>query len=216
MSGSWREIVEITLRSLNYALVATALAMAAGMPIGLFLARRRHWLARAAAAIFGAAAALPTVVIGLFCFWLIARNGPLGELRWLYTSWGVIFGEFFLGWPIVVTHLYTALRQTNPALHETLATFGASRRQTAWAFLREFAMPLSGAFILSFGRIVGEVGIAMMLGGNIRHATRTMTTAIALESAKGEWTQSIRLGMTLLIIAIIINILVIFSQKNEA
>ncbi len=213
--AGFSEILEITLRSLLYALAATALAMAAGLPVGACLARRKGTVSRVAAAFFGAAAAMPTVVIGLLAFMLLSRFGPLGELRWLYTSAGVVFGEFFLGLPIVVTHLHAAMRRADGAFYETLATFGASRLQTVRALLREFSAPLAGAFTLSFGRIVGEVGIAMMLGGNIRHATRTMTTAIALESARGDWQQAIYLGLILMLIAIFINIMISFVQKAE-
>jgi len=214
-TAEWMEILEITLRSLAYAFLATALAMALGLPVGAALARRRGTLARGIAAVFGAAAAMPTVVIGLLAFLLLSRTGPLGELRWLYTSAGVVFGEFFLGFPIVVTHLHAALRRTETAFYETLATFGASRLQRTRAMLREFAAPIAGAFTLSFGRIVGEVGVAMMLGGNIRHATRTMTTTIALESAKGDWINAIFLSIILMLIAIIINIAITFVQRFE-
>ncbi len=158
---------------------------------------------------------MPTVVLGLLAFWLLSRTGPLGDLRWLYTSAGVVFGEFFLGWPIVVTHLHAAMRRADAAFYETLDTFGASRLQRNHALVREFAPALAGAFTLSFGRIVGEVGIAMMLGGNIRHATRTMTTTIALESAKGEWMDAIYLGIILMVVSIIVNVFVTFFQRVE-
>lgn len=209
------EILEITLRSLWYAFAATVLAMAFGFPIGATLARNVSTFSRILAAVFGAAAAMPTVVIGLLTFWLLSRVGPLGKLRWLYTSTGVIFGEFFLGFPIVVTHLYTSMRRADTTFYETLTTFGATYLQRTYALIREFSVPLAGAFTLSFGRIVGEVGIAMMLGGNIRHVTRTMTTTIAFESTKGEWMNAVYLGIILMLIAICINIFIIFFQKIE-
>ncbi len=209
------EILEITLRSLLYAGTATALAMVVGLPIGLILGRRKGWMSNGLGAVFGALTAMPTVIIGLFAFLLLSRTGLLGGLRWLYASPGVIFAEFFLGFPIVVTHLRSGLRRTDEALYETLYVLGTPRPRAFLLQLREFTPVIAGAFVLSFGRILGEVGIVMMIGGNIRHVTRTMTTAIALESGKGALHEAIMLGGILMVLALVINLLVAVTQKHE-
>ncbi len=210
-----KEIFEIIVRSLYFALAGTALSMLTGVPLGMALGKRTGGISRTLAAFFGSLAAMPTVVMGLLLYLLLSRSGPLGALQWLYGSPGVIVGEFLLGLPIVVYHIYSGMKKIDSSLDETLRQFGSSRLQSVFVFTYECLPLIAGAFVLSFGRTIGEVGLAMMIGGNIRHVTRTMTTAIALETAKGNVYDAIWLGLILMIIALFINFAIQALQKHE-
>jgi tungstate transport system permease protein len=152
--------------------------------------------------------AAPTVVIGLLFYSLLSRNGPLGGLGLLYTQTAMTVGQTFLILPLVIGFSYTALRQVDRRARLTALTLGASRRQAGWIVLREARFPLVVAVLAGFARAISEVGIAMMLGGNIRGATRNITTSIALETAKGEFHNGVILGVLLLVITLGINLLV--------
>jgi tungstate transport system permease protein len=186
------------------ALVASALAV----PAALFLAGRDFRGKRAILLINQTWMAAPTVVIGLLFYALLSRNGPLGGLGLLYTQAAMTVGQVFLILPLITGFSYTALRQVDRRARQTALTLGASRRQAGWIVLREARFPLVVAVLAGFARAISEVGIAMMLGGNIRNATRNITTSIALETAKGEFRSGVALGIILLVITLGINVLV--------
>ncbi|MDP2958208.1 MAG: ABC transporter permease, partial [Longimicrobiales bacterium] len=152
--------------------------------------------------------AAPTVVIGLLFYSLLSRSGPFGRLGLLYTQTAMTVGQVFLILPLIVGFSYTALRQVDKRARLTALTLGASRRQAGWVVLREAKYALLIAVLAGFARAISEVGIAMMLGGNIRNATRNITTSIALETAKGEFRNGVVLGAVLLVITLGINLLV--------
>jgi len=186
------------------ALVASALAV----PAALFLAGRDFRGKRAILLVNQTWMAAPTVVIGLLFYALLSRNGPLGGLGLLYTQAAMTVGQVFLILPLITGFSYTALRQVDRRARQTALTLGASRRQAGWIVLREARFPLVVAVLAGFARAISEVGIAMMLGGNIRNATRNITTSIALETAKGEFRNGVALGIILLVITLGINVLV--------
>jgi len=152
--------------------------------------------------------AAPTVVIGLLFYSLLSRSGPLGRFGLLYTQAAMTIGQIFLILPLVVGFSYTALRQVDRRARQTALTLGATPRQAGWVVLREARFPLLVAVLAGFARAVSEVGIAMMLGGNIRNVTRNITTSIALETAKGEFRNGVALGAILLVVTLGINLLV--------
>jgi len=186
------------------ALIASLLAV----PSALYLAGTEFRGKRAVLLINQTWMAAPTVVIGLLFYFLLGRSGPLGRFGLLYTQTAMTIGQVFLILPLITGFSYTALRQVDRRARLTALTLGASRRQASWVVLREAKFALLVAVLAGFARAVSEVGIAMMLGGNIRNATRNITTAIALETAKGEFTNGVILGAILLVITLGINILV--------
>jgi len=193
------------------ALIASLLAV----PAALFLAGTDFRGKRAILLINQTWMAAPTVVIGLLFYFLLGRSGPLGRFGLLYTQTAMTIGQVFLILPLIIGFSYTALRQVDRRARLTALTLGASRRQAGWVVLREAKFALLVAVLAGFARAVSEVGIAMMLGGNIRNATRNITTAIALETAKGEFSNGVVLGAILLVITLGINVLVQVGLRSK-
>jgi tungstate transport system permease protein len=196
----------IVWRSVRFSLSSTLLSVIHGFPVGMALATGRFRGRRALVSLVNALMALPTVVIGLFAYSLISRSGPLGALGFLFAPAGVVMGQAFLAFPVVASLTHAGLSKLDPRFGETLVTLGARPAARFAATLREARAVLVAAVVTSFGRVTGEVGVSMMLGGNIRFSTRTMTTAIALDASKGEFERAISLGLVLLAIAIAVNL----------
>ncbi|MBM3293393.1 MAG: ABC transporter permease subunit [Candidatus Aminicenantes bacterium] len=186
------------------ALIASLLAV----PAALFLAGRDFRGKRLVLLVNQTWMAAPTVVIGLLFYSLLGRGGPLGRLGLLYTQTAMTIGQVFLVLPLILGFSYTALRQVDRRARTTALTLGATRRQAGWVVLREARFALLTAVLAGFARAISEIGIAMMLGGNIRHATRNITTSIALEAAKGDFRGAAVLGAILLAITLGTNLLV--------
>jgi tungstate transport system permease protein len=194
--------------SLKTSGLAALIASAVAVPAALFLAGRDFRGKRLVLLINQTWMAAPTVVIGLLFYSLLSRTGLLGGLGLLYTQAAMTVGQVFLILPLIIGFSYTALRQVDKRARLTALTLGASRRQAGWIVLREAKYALLIAVLADFARAISEVGIAMMLGGNIRNATRNITTSIALETAKGEFRNGAVLGAILLVITLGINLLV--------
>ncbi len=203
-----RELALVVWVSLKTSGLAALVASALAVPAALFLSSREFRGKKLVLVINQTWMAAPTVVIGLLFYSLLSRNGPLGGLGLLYTQTAMTVGQVFLILPLVVGFSYTALRQVDRRARVTALTLGASPRQAGWIVLREARFPLLVAVLAGFARAVSEVGVAMMLGGNIRYATRNITTSIALETAKGEFRNGVILGVLLLVITLGINVLV--------
>jgi len=204
----FRELALAVWVSLKTSGLAAVVASAVAVPVALFLASRDFRGKKIILAINQTWMAAPTVVIGLLFYSLLSRNGPLGGLGLLYTQAAMTIGQIVLILPLVAGFSYTALRQVDRRARLTALTLGASGRQAGWIVLREARFPLLVAVLAGFARAISEVGIAMMLGGNIRNATRNITTSIALETAKGEFRNGVALGVILLVITLGINLLV--------
>jgi tungstate transport system permease protein len=203
-----RELALAVWVSLKTSGLAALIASAVAVPVALYLSGRDFRGKRIVLLVNQTWMAAPTVVIGLLFYSLLSRNGPLGGLGLLYTQTAMTIGQIFLILPLIVGFSYTALRQVDRRARQTALTLGASRRQAGWIVLREARFPLLVAVLAGFARAISEVGVAMMLGGNIRNATRNITTSIALETAKGEFRNGVVLGVLLLVITLGINILV--------
>jgi len=193
------------------ALVASVLAV----PAALFLSGRDFRGKRAVLLVNQTWMAAPTVVIGLLFYSLLGRAGLLGGLGLLYTQTAMTIGQVFLILPLIAGFSYTALRQVDRRARLTALTLGAGPRQAGWVVLREARFALLVAVLAGFARAVSEVGIAMMLGGNIRGFTRNITTSIALETAKGEFANGVALGAILLVITLGINVLVTLGLRGR-
>jgi tungstate transport system permease protein len=210
-----RELLQAIGVSLQTSGLAALVASLLAVPAALFLAGRDFRGKRAVLLINQTWMAAPTVVIGLLFYYLLSRSGPLGRFGLLYTQTAMTIGQVFLILPLVTGFSYTALRQVDRRARLTALTLGANRRQAGWVVLREARFALLVAVLAGFARAVSEVGIAMMLGGNIRNATRNITTAIALETAKGEFANGVVLGAILLAVTLGINILVQVGLRSK-
>jgi tungstate transport system permease protein len=200
------DVLGIVLLSLKVAVVATLVSCVLGLPLGYFLATRRFWGRRAALTVVNTALAFPTVVVGLLLYGLLSRRGPLGGLGWLYTWQAIVVGDVLLALPIAAALSAAAIQGVDPRVRRTAETLGAGRWRTAWTVAREARFALAAVITAAFGQVVAEVGTAMIVGGNIRGSTRTLTTAVALYTSQGDFGLALALGLVLLMLALIVNI----------
>lgn len=205
------QIIWVSVKTSTVALlIATPVAILIGYAIAAHKFRGKRiviWLTQASLS-------LPTVMIGLLLYLLLSRQGPLGSLQWLFTQSGVVFGQALIATPVLVAFTLAAVQAADVRIAETAITLGASRWRTMFTVLHEVRFGVMAAIINGFGRVIAEVGSAIMVGGNIEGQTRTITTAIALETSKGEFAQGIALGIVLLAIALIINALLMVLQGD--
>jgi tungstate transport system permease protein len=200
-----QELVGITWNSIRFSLISTLLTSVLAIPAGVALAFRKKERSRILISILNTLMALPTVVVGLLVYTLISRSGPLGVFGLLFSPSAIIIGQTILAFPIVTSLVYGAVYGLELELRETLRTLGCSPAQTLWKTLLEARVAVASAVLSGFGRLIGEVGVSMMLGGNIRGYTRTMTTALALETQRGAFSLALALGMLLLVVAFGVN-----------
>ena len=194
--------------SLTTALCASALCALVGIPVACLLAIRDFVGKRVVLRALEALLAIPTVVVGLGVYALIRRDSWMGGLELLFTPQAIIIGQFVLALPIMVVFCHSALTSLEREALDTARTLGVSWCRIARTLVSEARFGIVAAFTATFGRVIGEVGVAMMLGGNIAGYTRTMTTAIALETAKGEFGLALWLGGILVAIALGVNLTV--------
>ena len=201
-----REVRMTVWTSLYTSSCAIVLAALLGVPSGLWLGISRFRGRRLLITLLNTLMALPTVVVGLLLFGLLSRQGPLGYFGLLFTPLAMIAGQTLLATPIVANLVLAAVTGADERIINTALTLGASRLQAVIQLLQEVRFGVMAAVIVGFGRVIAEVGVAMMLGGNIRGSTRTMTTAIALETSKGEFAFGLALGLVLLGVALLVNL----------
>lgn len=194
--------------------MATLIAAGFGIIIGISAAINQFAGKQLLLHLLNTLMAMPTVMIGLIFYGLLSRRGPLGDFGLLYTETAVIIGEACLILPIITNLSLLVIQSADPRLIPTIQSLGANKLQLFALLLSELRYGLMAAVITGFGRAIGEVGAAMMLGGNIQGTTRTMTTAIALETSKGNFELGLALGILLLFIAFIINFGLHILQKN--
>ncbi len=200
------EVFGIALLTLKIAVVATVVACGVGLPLGYLLATRRFWGRRAALTAVNTALAFPTVVVGLLLYGLLSRRGPLGGLGWIYTWQAIVVGDVLLALPIAAALSAAAVQGVDPRVRRTAETLGAGRWLTAWTVAREARFALAAVITAAFGQVVAEIGAAMMLGGNIRGSTRTLTTAVALYTSQGDFGLALALGLVLIALALAVNV----------
>ena len=210
-----REVFFIAFTSLRISLMSTGIASLFSIPLGVFLHFSSFPFKRAVIAVLSALMAVPTVVIGLLVFSFISRSGPLGPLNLLFSPKAIVLGQVFLVVPILTSLVYSGLSKMDVRFHETLITLGAKQKDVLKASIIEARFIIISAVLAGFGRVIGEVGVSMMLGGNIRWYTRTMTTSIALETSKGQFELGLSLGFILLGIALAVNALTHILIKSE-
>jgi tungstate transport system permease protein len=208
------DLVEITLLSVAVSGVATAISLLIGVPIGTWLALSRFRSRGLAITVVNTGMALPPVVVGLVVAFALWRSGPLGDLSLMYTPSAMVLAEVIIATPVILGLTVAALGQLDPRLRLQIMGLGASRWQTVWWLWREARLPLLAALMAGFGSVISEVGAAMMVGGNILHQTRVLTTAIVLDVSRGDFGQAVALGIVLLALAFLVNGVLTWAQQR--
>ena len=215
--GGDPDVYEISALSLRVALTSTALACGIGVPLGFVVGTTRFWGRRAAITVLNTLLAFPTVVVGVLIWGLLTRQGPLGGLGLLYTWWAIVMAEVILAVPIAAALTAAAVQGLDPRVRRTAMTLGAGPLRTHLAVARAARFAILTGVVVSFGRVLAEVGAAMIVGGNIRHYSRTLTTAVALATSQGDFGLAVALGLVLLALALTVNVLLqLFQGRGDA
>lgn len=205
--------IETTILASTSSIIAT---LVIGAPLGFLLGYATFPGRKAARTLVDTLLSLPTVVIGLLAYAFLTRKGPLGDWGLLFTIPGISLAQTFLGLPVVIAMTASAVEHLDKRLETTLLTLGANSRQLLLTTLWEARFSITLAALAAYGRIVSEIGISMMIGGNIKWHTRTITTAIALETGKGEFATGIALGLVLMTVAFAVNLgAAVFRRRSE-
>jgi tungstate transport system permease protein len=207
-----KELWGIVFLSLRVSILGLLLALLPGVVAGYLLAMRRFAGRRVLVVTVQSLLAFPTVVVGLVLYMLLSRHGPFGSLGLLFTQNAMILGQAILAFPILAAYTLSAVQGADPRAHETAVSLGAGPLRAALTTLGETRFAVLGGVINGFGRAISEVGCALMIGGNIAGFTRNITTAIALETSKGEFAQGIALGMVLVVLALGVNVAMAILQ----
>jgi tungstate transport system permease protein len=211
-----REVFTAVVTSLNVAVWSVIFASIGGVPLGVAVALGKFPMMGAIRVLLNSLMAMPTVVVGLVVYGFLSRMGPFGSLGLLFTPQAIIIGETVLAMPVVANYTVAAIQGADERILPTALTLGASRFQSLCQLTREVRFGVVAAIIAGFGRVIAEVGVAMMLGGNIRYSTRTMTTAIALETSKGEFAFGLALGVILMSVSLAVNIFLTLAQESHS
>ncbi len=201
------EVLEITVRSLVISAASCAITALICLPLGSLIHFNRFRGKRSLINVIQTLYSVPTVAVGLFVFLLISRAGPLGGLGLMFTPAAMVLGQVLLLVPVVLGLVISALSGVDKAVPETAVALGASKIQVTALTMMEARFAILTAIIMGFGRAISELGLSLMVGGNIRGFTRTITTAISLETSKGDIELSLALGIILICVAMVINFL---------
>ena len=210
------DILEITFLSLQVSTIATLVSLLIGLPFGTWLALGRFRGRSFLLSIINTGMALPPVVVGLVVAMTLWRSGVLGSLNLIYTPWAIIIAQTIISAPVVTGLTSAALEALDPRLQQQLLGLGASRPQMIWHLWREARLPLLAALMAGFGSVISEVGASMMVGGNIKGQTRVLTTAIVLETSKGEFEKALALSALLLTLTYLVNLALTSIQQRGA
>jgi tungstate transport system permease protein len=209
------DVLETILLSLRVSGVATVIAVLIGMPLGTFIGLRRFRGRALAVALVHTGFALPPVVIGLFVFMFLSRNGPAGDLQLLFTPAAMVIAQAVLATPYVTGITLAAVQAVPADVRLQARALGASPWRAVLTHVREARLGLVAAVVAGFGAVISEVGAVMMVGGNIAGETRVMTTAIVLETRRGNFRTAVILGVVLLAIAFVVNVLLTIAQQRR-
>ena len=206
------ELWRIIWLSLWVSVLAIALTAPLAVACGFILAKSHFAGRRAIVVLLQALLSFPTVVIGLVIYLLLSRRGPLGAFELLFTPWAIMIGYMVIALPILMVFTVSAVQGADPRVYETARSLGAQPLRAALTTLWEVRFAVMAGIVNAFGRVVSEVGCALLVGGNIAGLTRNIPTAIALETSKGEFAQGIALGFVLIAIAIGVNVALAWLQ----
>lgn len=209
------DLVEITLRTLQVSLSALVIASVLALPFGTWLAIRRFRYRRATIATLNALMGLPPVVVGLIVYLLLSRSGPFGVLGLLFTPSAMIIAQVIIITPLIASITHQAMRELWAEYHDLLISLNTTQKQRVTTLIWDGRRTLMTAALAGFGRAIGEVGAIMIVGGNIDHATRVLTTAIALETGKGDFALALGLGFVLIALALVVNLAIHALSRTE-
>ncbi|MEM6408279.1 MAG: ABC transporter permease [Pseudomonadota bacterium] len=209
------ELAEIALRSLSVTLTALLLACLIALPLAALLAVRRFRWRRLVIAVLNALMGLPPVVVGLVVYVLLSRSGPFGVFGLLFTPSAMIIAQMIVIVPLIASIAHQSLRDLWAEYHDLLISMNVSQSQKVRTLLWDARRALLTAALAGFGRGIGEVGAIMIVGGNIDHVTRVLTTAIALETGKGEFALALALGFVLIALTIAVNLIIHWLGQTE-
>jgi len=209
------EVIQVVTTTLKISISSTLIASIISIPLALLIARNKFKSKKFINIILNTLLSLPTVVIGIFVYSLISRRGVLGELDLLFTPIGIIMGQVILIIPLITALIRNVIFSMDEKLYKTAISIGASRSQKFKLLILEARYGIIGAVIAGFGRVLGEIGVSMMLGGNIKGVTRTITTAMSLETNKGRFAFALALGIILLSLSFLINFVTYFLQEGK-
>jgi tungstate transport system permease protein len=211
-----KEVWQITLLSLQVSGIATALSLLIGLPFGSLLALAKFPGRSFLLSLVNTGMGLPPVVVGLFVAMMLWRSGPFGDLKLIYSPTAIVIAQVIIAAPVVTGLTAAALQALDPRLQLQLLGLGASKIQMVLALWREARLSLLAALMAGFGAVISEVGASMMVGGNIRYQTRVLTTAIVLETSKGNFDVAVGLGLLLLTITFLVNWALTWIQQRGA
>ena len=209
------DLLEVVGLSLRVTLTAVLIASIIGLPLGAWLVVRRFWLRRYVIAVLNALMGLPPVVVGLFVYLMLSRSGPFGVFGLLFTPTAMIIAQVIIITPLIASIAHQTIRDLWAEYHDLLISLNTTRMQRIKALLWDGRRALLTAMLAGFGRAIGEVGAIMIVGGNIDHSTRVLTTAIALETGKGNFAFAMGLGMILIGLAIAVNLTIHILSRTE-
>ncbi|MEM7214627.1 MAG: ABC transporter permease [Pseudomonadota bacterium] len=209
------DLFEIILLSLQVTLTAVIIASFIAMPVGAWLAVSRFRYRRIAIAILNALMGLPPVVVGLIVYIFLSRSGPFGVLDLLFTPTAMIIAQVIIITPLIASIAHQSIRDLWAEYHDLLISLNTTRWQRIKTLMFDARRSLLTASLAGFGRAIGEVGAIMIVGGNIDHVTRVLTTAIALETGKGDFAFALALGFVLIALAIVVNLAIHSISRTE-
>jgi tungstate transport system permease protein len=209
------EVMSIVALSLRISITSVLLASIICLPLGSLIHFRQFPGKRLLISLIQTFYSVPTVTVGLLVFVLFSRSGPLGGLNLLFTPTVMIIGQMILVSPILIGLTISAISGVDRTITDTARSLGAGSWQTTLVVLKEARFAVMAAVILGFGRAISEVGLALMVGGNVKDFTRVLTTAISLETSKGDWGLAMALGIILIVIAFIINLILNRIQQRR-
>ena len=216
LTGGDREVWAILWLSLAVSGTATSIALLIGVPLGTLLALARFPGRRLVVSAVNTGMGLPPVVVGLFVSLLLWRSGPFGDWEILYTPAAIVIAQAVIATPLVTGITLAAVGAVPAAFRLQLLGLGASRVQMVWVVLREARLPMLAAVMAGFGGVISEIGASMMVGGNIKGQTRTLTTAMVLETGKGNFDVAIALALLLLVLIFAVNWALTSIQQRRA
>lgn len=211
-----REIWAVLWLSLQVSGTATLVSLFVGIPLGVVLALSRFPGRRVVVSLVNTGMGLPPVVVGLFVSMLLWRSGPLGPLELLYTPAAIVIAQAVIACPIVTGITLAAVQSVPEPFRLQLLGLGASRSQMVWMVLREARLPMLAAVMAGFGGVISEIGASLMVGGNLRGQTRTLTTAMVLETSRGNFEVAVALALLLLVVVFCVNWALTTLQQRRA
>ncbi|MDD5126532.1 MAG: ABC transporter permease [Dehalococcoidales bacterium] len=209
------EVMRVAALSLGISLAATVISLFIGVTLGTAIGLTRFYGRRFLVSLINTGMGAPPVVVGLIVTIMLWRNGPLGVLHILYTPYAMVIAQCVISLPIITGFTMASIQQVNPKLRLQILALGASHGQLLWLLLRETRLPLLSAVMAGFGAIISEVGASMMVGGNITGQTRVLTTAIVMETGKGDFGLAFALSLILMALVYLVNLVLTLIQQRS-